>query len=562
MNNPSTAAAPARRTGGQVLVAQLRRHGVDTMFCVPGESYLAAMDAMYDAREAVRLYVTRHEGGAATMAEAYGKLTGAPGICFVTRGPGATNASIAVHTARQDSTPMILFVGQVNSGYREREAFQELDYRQVFGGLAKWATEVDRPERLPEVVHRAFVTATSGRPGPVVVALPEDVLSATVEVADAQPYRPVQASPSVDAMAELAALLAAAERPLLVVGGSGWDQAAATAMTRFAERWDVPAVTSFRRQDLVDNRSGSYAGGLGPAADPKLKQRIAAADLLVVAGARLGELSTDGYAVPAAPRPGAKLVHVHAGAEELGRVYQADLAINAGPRQFAAALAELDPPAAPRWSRWREEARAAYLSWSTPGRSDLALDLAQVVHYLSEVTSSDTVITNGAGNYTAWCHRFYRFTEHPTQLGPTSGAMGYGLPAALAAKAVFPERTVIAFAGDGCLLMTGQELATAMQYDLPVIVIVVNNNQFGTIRLHQELRYPGRPIGTYLRNPDFVAYARSFGAYAERVERTADFPAAFARARAAGTAALIELVTDPDQSTPDKRLASRASRPE
>ena len=546
---------PRRRTGGQVLVDQLLVHGVSTVFCVPGESYLAATDAMYDVGDAIRLYVGRHEGGAATMAEAYGKLTGEPGICFVTRGPGATNASIAVHTAAQDSTPMILFVGQVSSYHSGREAFQELDYPRVFGGLAKWATQVEDAERLPEIISRAFATATSGRPGPVVVALPEDVLSAIVQVADARRYTRIQANPPGTAMTELGELLAAAQRPLLVVGGGGWDQAAAELMTQFAQRWDLPAVTSFRRQDLFDHRSDCYAGTLGPGVGGQLSELVRDADLLVAVGARLGDMTTGAYSLVEAPRPRQRLVHVHAGAEELGRVYQPDLAINSGSREFVRQLAALRPPARPVWSGWREQAREAYLARSTPQPTSVDLDLAQVVAHISQTVPGDTVITNGAGNYTAWCHRYYRFTEHPTQLGPTSGAMGYGLPAALAAKMVFPERTVIAFAGDGCLLMTGQELATAIQYDLRVIVVVVNNNRFGTIRLHQELRYPGRVIGTELRNPDFVAFAESFGAYAERVMATADFPAAFARARDAGRAALIELVTDPDQSTPDTRLS-------
>lgn len=555
----SETVAPGERTGGQVLVDQLLLHGVDTVFCVPGESYLAATDAIYDAGDAISLYVGRHEGGAATMAEAYGKLTGEPGICFVTRGPGATNASIAVHTAQQDSTPMILFVGQVSSGHIGREAFQELDYRQVFSGLAKWATQVDSPGRLPEIVHRAFVTATSGRPGPVVVALPENVLSALVRVPDTRRYQRVQANPADSDLASLADALAAARRPLLVVGGGGWNEAAASQVTRFAREWDIPTVTSFRRQDLVDHRSECYVGSLGPGAGPELGRRISEADLLVVVGARLGDMTTAGYSLVEAPRSRQRLIHVHASPEELGRVYQPDLAINSGPREFSARLAALRPPRttwSPPWAAWREEARAAHLERSTPGPSTLAVDLAQVVAHLSRTVPGDTVITNGAGNYTAWCHRYYEFTEHPTQLGPTSGAMGYGLPAALAAKIVFPDRTVVAFAGDGCLMMTGQELATAMQYDLRVIVIVVNNNQFGTIRLHQEKRYPGRVIGTELRNPDFVAFAESFGAYAEQVRRTGDFPAALRRAREAGRAALIELVTEADQSTPDTRLGA------
>jgi acetolactate synthase-1/2/3 large subunit len=551
------------RTGGQVLVKQLLIHGVSKIFCVPGESFLAATDALYDVAEHIDLFVCRQEGGAATMAEAYGKLTGEPGVCFVTRGPGATNASIAVHIAQQDSTPMVLFVGQINSAHTGREAFQELDYPRVFGGLAKWATQVDDAARLPEVIRRAFTTATSGRPGPVVVALPENMLSSVVDVRDSIRYGTSQASPDAAALADLAELLAAARRPVLIVGGGGWDQEAATRVTDFAERWRLPAVTSFRRQDLITHRSSSYAGALGPGADPKLMQRVREADLLLVVGARLGEMTTAGYTVIEAPIPVQQLVHVHASAEELGRVYEAKLAINSGPRQFAAQLVLLDPPTELPWSSLTSDARAEHVAHATPRPKDIELDLADVVTHINSVVPRDTVITNGAGNYTTWVHRFYEFTEHPCQLGPTNGSMGYGLPAAIAACVTYPDRTVIAFAGDGCLLMTGQELATAMQYDLRMIVIVINNGHYGTIRLHQEKRFPGRVIGTGLRNPDFVAFAESFGLHAERVIRTKDFPAAFERARVAGRVALIELITDPEQATPDTLLSSvRAATPQ
>ncbi len=562
MNGPEATTAPAdtqarTRTGGQVLIDQLLVHGVDTVFSVPGESYLAATDAMYDARDVLRLYVARQEGGAATMAEAYGKLTGEPGICFVTRGPGATNASIAVHTARQDSTPMILFVGQVDSRTIGREAFQELDYRAVFGGLAKWATQVDHAERLPEIVHRAFTTATSGRAGPVVVALPEDVLQAEVVVPDARRYRAVRSSPAPAAMTELLRMLLAAERPLVLVGGGGWTQEAASEVVRFAEEWDLPVVTSFRRQDLVDHRSGCAAGSMGPGAGAELADRVRRADLLLVVGARLGEMTTVGYTLVQVPNPDQRLVHVHPGVEELGRVYQPDLAVVSGMPEFAAALGQVGAPPEPvqRWAGWRALAHAAAEERARPQPSSQALDLAEVVAHISATVPRDTVVTNGAGNYTSWVHRYYRFSEHPTQVAPTSGAMGYGLPAALAAKVVNPDRLAIAFHGDGCLQMTAQELATATQYGLDVIVVVVNNGMYGTIRMHQERRYPERVIGTGMTNPDFVALAAAYGAHAERVERTADFPAAFERARAAGRPALIELITDPDQITPDDRLS-------
>lgn len=542
------------RTGGQVLVDQLLVHGVTTAFCVPGESYLAATDALYDAQD-IQLHVCRQEGGAGYMAEAYGKLTGRPGICFVTRGPGATNASVAVHTAFQDSTPMILFVGQVATDHIGREAFQELDYRQVFGGLAKWATQIEDAARIPEIIHRAFTTATSGRPGPVVVALPEDVLEDVVLAVDAPPFHPNQAGITPAAADEITALLATAERPLVVVGGSGWDQQAAAQLRQFSESWGLPVVTAFRRQDLVDHRSPSFSGSLGPGADPTLLERLRSSDLLVVIGARLGDMATGGYtAVPPLVQQ-QRLVHVHPSVEELGRVYACKLAVNAGPRSAAAALSTSVPPTERPWLPWTAELRAQRERFAQPPAHSVGLNLATVVRHMSEASPEDTIVTNGAGNYTGWAHRFYEFTQFPTQLGPTNGSMGYGLPAGIAAKIVHPDRTVIVMAGDGCFLMNGQELATAMRYDLAVIVVVVNNGHYGTIRLHQEKRYPGRVIGTGLTNPDFVAFAQSFGAHAERVTTTEEFPEAFRRAREAGRAALIEVCTDPDQSTPDVLLS-------
>jgi acetolactate synthase I/II/III large subunit len=543
------------RNGGKILVDALVRNGVDTVYCVPGESYLAVLDALHDAH-GVRTIVTRHEGAASNMADAYGKLTGRPGICFVTRGPGATHASNGVHTAREDSTPMILFVGQVERGFIGRGGFQEVDYRQMFGGLAKWVTEIDSLERIPEIVAKAFSVALSGRPGPVVLALPEDVLFGEGTVSDAPAVRVTQAAPAPDSMNELHALLAAAQRPLVVVGGTGWDDEASAAFKRFIVANNLPVAASFRRQDLFDNRDPHYVGQLGLGVSPKLAERAREADLLLVVGSRLAETTSSGYTVVQSPAPLQTLVHVHPDPQELGRTFQARLPINAGMREFAHALGKLEPVVAP-WRAWTEAARADYVAHSTPQpNADIkGVDLGQVVAHLNDVLPDDAVIANGAGNYTVWVHRFYRYRRPATELAPTNGAMGYGFPAAIAAKLQNPARTVVAFAGDGCFMMYPQELATAMQFGAPLVVIVVNNSMLATIRMHQEREYPGRVSATDLANPDFVAFAKAFGAHAERVERTEDFPAAFERAQRAGVAALIELRTDPRQITPVARLS-------
>jgi acetolactate synthase I/II/III large subunit len=542
------------RNGGKILVEALVRNGVDTVYCVPGESYLPVLDALYDAH-GVRTIVTRHEGAASNMADAYGKLTGRPGICFVTRGPGATHASNGVHTAREDSTPMILFVGQVESGFMGRGAFQEVDYRQMFGGLAKWVTEIDSLERIPEIVSKAFSVALSGRPGPVVVALPEDVLFGSGIAQDAPAVRVTQAAPSPDAMSELRSLLETAQRPLVVVGGTGWDAEASAAFKRFVVANNLPVAASFRRQDLFDNRDPHYVGQLGLGVSPKLAERARDADLLLVVGSRLAETTSSSYTLVQSPAPLQTLVHVHPDPQELGRTYQARLPINAGLREFAHALDRLEPVVAP-WRVWTEAARADYVAHSTPQPSTeiKGVDLAQVVAHLNDVLPENAVIANGAGNYTVWVHRFYRYRQPATELAPTNGAMGYGFPAAIAASLRDPTRTVVAFAGDGCFMMYPQELATAMQFGAPLIVIVVNNSMLGTIRMHQEREYPGRVSATDLANPDFVAFAKAFGAHAERLEHTEDFPAAFERAQRAGVAALIELRTDPQQITPINRL--------
>jgi acetolactate synthase-1/2/3 large subunit len=544
-----------RRSGGQILVDALKIHGVDLAFCVPGESYLAALDALYDARDAIRLVTCRQEGGAANMAEAYGKLTGRPGICFVTRGPGATNASIGVHTALQDSTPMILFVGQVARDQVEREAFQEVDFRRMFGPLAKWVAEIDQAERIPELVSQAFHRAVNGRPGPVVLALPEDMLTDRVAVEDAGPHRAVQAHPGATDMAELRRRLAAAARPFMLLGGGTWTAAAVDDIRAFAEANRLPVGASFRCQDLLDNSHPCYAGDVAIGINPKLQARVAGADLLLVAGARLGEMTTGGYTLVDIPVPRQALIHVHPGADELGRVYQPALAINAGMPQFAAAARALAPIADPPWAGETETAHAEYLAHSAPIAVPGALQMAEIVAWLRDRLPPEAIITNGAGNYTTWAHRFYRYRRFRTQLAPTSGAMGYGLPAAVAAKAVHPERVVVCFAGDGCFLMNGQELATAVQHDLPIIVLVVNNGMYGTIRMHQEREYPGRTIGTDLANPDFAALARAYGAVGETIEHTVDFAPAFERALASGRPALLELRLDPEAITPRASLS-------
>ncbi len=546
----------SQRNGGQILVSALSSNGVDTIYCVPGESYLPVLDALHDAA-GIRTIVTRHEGAASNMADAYGKLTGRPGICFVTRGPGATHASNGVHTAHQDSTPMIMFIGQVETEFLGREAFQEIDYRQMFGGIAKWVTEIDTIERIPEIISRAFSTALSGRPGPVVIALPEDVLFGTAQVNDLPAPRIAHAAPAPGAMAEMQRLLATSSRPLVIVGGTGWSPAACKALERFAQANSLPVAASFRRQDLFDNRLPEYAGQIGIGISPALADRVRKADLLLVIGSRLSEAVTSGYTLIGLPQPEQIMIHVHPGPEELGHVYQAHLPVNASMQEFAAALSDIPPPGSVPWGAWTRDAHADYVKHSTPPAlhaDHKGVDMARVVAWLDEVLPDNAVITNGAGNYTAWVHRFYRYRQPGTELAPTNGAMGYGLPAAVAASLHDPSRPAICFAGDGCFMMYPQEFATAMQFDAPVVVIVVNNGMLATIRMHQEQKFPGRISGTTLSNPDFVRFAQSFGAHGERVERTEDFPAAFERARAAGKPALIELMVDPSQITAQTRL--------
>jgi acetolactate synthase I/II/III large subunit len=532
------------RTGGQILIDQLVVQGVERVTCVPGESYLAALDALHDSP--IDVVICRAEGGAAMMAEAYGKLTGRPGICFVTRGPGATNASHGVHIAMQDSTPMILFIGQVDTGMREREAFQEVDYKAVFGTMAKWVVEIDRPDRIPELVARAFRIAMQGRPGPVVIALPENMLTEQAAAIDAPRVDPAKAWPAPADIAKLGVMLAAAKRPIVILGGSAWDADGSKAIARFAERFDLPVTTSFRRASLFPAEHPNYAGELGIGPDPRLKSRVTNADLILLIGGRLSEMPSSSYTLLEIPSPHQALVHVHPGAEELGRIYQPQLAIQASPAAFAAALNDLKPAATPAWSGEAAKAHADYLDWTeTPRTLPGDFQYGKVVAWLRDRLPKDAIVCNGAGNYAGWLHRFHRFHTFAAQLAPTSGSMGYGVPAAVMAKRQHPERVVVAFAGDGCFLMNGQEFATAVQYGAAIIVVVVDNAQYGTIRMHQERDYPGRVVGTQLQNPDFALYAKAFGGHGERVERTEEFAPAFERALASGKPAILHCLLDP-----------------
>lgn len=545
----------AGRTGGQVLVDALRINGVERAFCVPGESYLAVLDALHDARDDIELIVCRQEGGAAYMAEAYGKLTGKPGICFVTRGPGATNASVGVHTAFQDSTPMILFIGQVARDQVEREAFQEIDYRRMFGQMAKWVVEVDDAARLPELLSQAFHRATNGRPGPVVVALPEDMLTDIINVPDAGPAQSIEAAASPAALEQLQQLIGQAQRPLVVLGGGGWSAAAVSDIRVFIEKHNLPVAASFRCQDLFNNTLPNYAGDLGLAAGPELVEAVKNSDLLIVIGARLGEMTTGGYSLVNIPVPKQKLVHVHPGIEELGRVYQPTLAINAGMKTFAAQVATLPAVNSQGFADWTAQLNRGYRANFDCPPSPGPVQMSEVIAWLNEHLPHDSILTCGAGNYTGWVHRGYQHRTFRTLLGPTNGSMGYGVPAAVAAKITAPERTVVAFAGDGCFLMNGQELATAANYDARLVVIVVNNGMYGTIRMHQERAYPGRVSGTELHNPDFALLARSYGFHGETVTATEQFADAFQRCVDSQKPALIEIQVDPEALTPKMTLS-------
>lgn len=543
------------RTGGEILIDQLALQGVTHAFCVPGESYLAALDALHDSN--IKLTVCRHESAAAMAAEAIGKATGRPGICFVTRGPGATNGSAGVHIARQDSTPMIMFVGQIARDMRDREAFQELDYRAVFGTMAKWATEIDDPARIPEIVQRAFHTACNGRPGPVVIALPEDMLTERIVTPDAKAVEPVEMWPGLTDMSRLQKLLWAAKRPIVMVGGSRWSEQATAALMRFAERFQLPVTTTFRRGHLFDALHPCYAGDFGIGPNPKLLARVKGADLALMIGTRMSEMASQSYTLFDIPEPQMKLVHVHPGSEELGRVYHPHLAINAAPTAFCSALEGLQPPNEIPWKGESDTAHADFLAWTDKATAQPGnVNLGECMVWLRDHLSHDAIITVGAGNFTAWVHRFYRVRQYGGLIGPTSGSMGYGFPAALGLQTLYPDRTVVCVAGDGDFLMTGQDFATAVQYELPIIIVLYDNSLYGTIRMHQEREYPGRVIATHLRNPDFADYAKAFGGFGVRVEKTADFPAAFEAARKSGKPSIVHLKVDPEALTPGMSLSA------
>jgi acetolactate synthase I/II/III large subunit len=542
------------RTAAEALVDQLIVNGVSHVFCVPGESYLAVLDAFHDRTLAIT--VCRQEGGAAMMAEAVGKATGRPGICFVTRGPGATNASAGIHIAQQDSTPMIMFVGQVTRDVKDREALQELNLRAVFGSMTKWTAEIDDPSRVSEIVSRAFYTATSGRPGPVVIGLPEDMLTERTAAPNAPAFEPVETFPGVSEINKLTELLAKADRPLAILGGSRWTAQASAGITRFAERFALPVATSYRRLPLFDPLHACYAGDVGIGPNPKLVARVKDADLLLLIGGRMGELPSQAYTLIDIPAPQMRLVHVHPGAEELGRLYRPHLAIHASPTAFAAATETLQPVHPPAWRAQTVQAHADYLAWTdVPTPQPGGVNLGAIMVWLRDNLPLDAILCNGAGNYAAWIHRFYRFRRFATHIAPTAASMGYGMPSAVAMQRLYPERTVVCLNGDGDFLMNGQEFATAIMYKLPIVVIIADNGSYGTIRMHQERDYPGRVSATDLANPDFCTYARAFGGFGATVERTADFADAFVAARASGKPSIIHLKIDPEAITPGTTLS-------
>ncbi len=547
------------RTGGRLIVEALCEHGVDRVFCVPGESFLEVLDALHDQPQ-IDLVVAKHEGAAANMAEADGKLSGKPGICMVTRGPGATHASIGVHIAQQDSTPMILMIGQVALAHREREAFQEVDYQQMFGGMAKWVVEVDDVDRIPELMARAFQLAVSGRPGPVVMSMPEDVLSQLSSVKSCKSIPTTPVGLPAKALGEIEQMLATAQRPLLLLGGANWSEQGVEQLRQFVHSWNLPVAASFRRQDLLDNRDPHYVGHLSLGMNPALAKHMQEADLIIALGTRLGDVPTDAYTLLSVPKPAQKLIHIHADPSELGRVYQADLAVAAQPCEALSDLITMPVPDTLPWSQWTKQARSHLESFRDWQYSDETLapqgvDMTVAVRHLNQILPADSILTNGAGNYSVWVHRFYEYKQYRTELAPVCGAMGYGLPAAVAAAKRYPERTVICFAGDGCFLMYPQEIVTAVEHGLNLIVIVVNNGMYGTIRMHQERSHPGRISGTNLQGPDFVALAQACGAQAEKVVCSEDFAPAFERAQKQGGVTLLELAVDPLQITPQLRLS-------
>ena len=544
-----------QKTGAQILVDCLETFGSSKAFGVPGESYLAVLDAIYDS--SIDFVTCRQEGGAAMAAEAHGKLTGEPGICMVTRGPGATNASAGVHVAFQDSTPMILFIGQVGRSMVEREAFQEIDYRRMFGQMAKWVAQIDDAARIPEFISHAFHTATNGRPGPVVLALPEDMLCDVVENAViAQSYNRAAPAPAPEEFADLKARLAKAERPLMIVGGGNWSAQTAATVMNFASTNNVALATSFRCQDYVNNDHPNYAGHVGIGIDQGLAKNIKESDLLIIFGSRMGEMTSSGYKMLDIPCPKQTVVHIHCGAEELGRVYNVDLAINAAPKTLASMLDQAGQVCEKSSADWVRQCRQGYDNFVGAAQIESRVEMKSVIQYTREALPDDAIVTNCAGNYAIWLHRFFAYRDYRTQLAPTSGSMGYGLPAAVAAATAYPEKEVVCFAGDGGFMMICQELATAVQHNLNMTVVIVNNGMYGTIRMHQEREYPARVSGTELNNPDFVAMAKAFGCHAELVTETNAYPAALERARDFKGTSVIEIQVDPEALTPMASLTT------
>ena len=539
-------------TGGKCLIQCLLANYVERVFFVPGESYLAVLDALYDVPE-IESVICRHESGAAYMADAYGKLTGRPGVCFVTRGPGALNASGGVHIAAQDSTPLILFVGQVSRNHSDREAFQEIDCRQIFGQMAKWVAQIEDATRMNEYVHRAFQVAISGRPGPVVLSLPEDMLGDYVVAQRPKASVQIEAHPGPSEMKRLKEMMSKAKKPIAIIGGGGWNQRSVDDFRIFAEKNYLPVACAFRRQDHFPNDHKLYAGDVGIGINPKLAQYIKKSDLLLVVGPRLGEMTTSGYTLINIPQPKQSIIHVYPGAEELGRVYQADLMINAGMKAFARRVRDIGNINC-RWSNHAENIHKHYLAWTKPKKIPGRVQMGKVMTWLRESLPREAILTNGAGNFSIWCNRFYRYRRLGTLLGPTSGTMGYGVPAAVAAALQHRTRIVIAFAGDGDFLMNCQELATAVQYNLKIIVLIINNGMYGTIRMHQERNYPGRIFGTELSNPNFCSLAKAFGAHGEIVESTDEFAPAFERALSKKISTVIDIRIDPNAILPSTTL--------
>jgi acetolactate synthase I/II/III large subunit len=543
------------KTGGEILVSCLEAQGVDRIFCVPGESYLAVLDALHDS--SIDTVVAKQEGGAAMMAEADGKMTGRPGICMVTRGPGATNAASGIHVAKQDSTPMIMFVGQIGRRMRGREAFQEVDYRQTFGDLAKWVEEIDHVDRIPEVISHAYHVAMSGRPGPVVIALPEDMLRDSCEALSGRRVDVAEPAPTQLAAAEVCKLLEDAKSPFLILGGSRWDEEAVAAVHEFAETWGLPVGCSFRRQQLFDHLHPNYAGDVGLGINPALKKQIASSDLVVLLGARFSENPSQGFTLFEMPEPKQKLVQIHPGAEELGRIYHPDLSINATPGTFLRAMKGLEPQTE---RSVPEKLHQSYIDWTeTPPETPGDVQMGKVIEHLRNTLPEDAILTNGAGNYAIWLHRFWRFRKFGSQLAPTSGSMGYGLPASVAGKLRHPDKDVICFAGDGCFQMTMQEFGTAVQYGANIILLVIDNGIYGTIRMHQERDYPARISATDIVNPDFAILASAYGAHHETVDKTDQFADAFNRARASNKPALIHVKIDPEAISPTTTLTALRS---